>query len=767
MLGWLGGSGRGQYTGFGDESKLAEAPETPGPVFAFRAFKSALLGTPGPVEDEEDLTVPIKPLTSAHNRAASELNLKRCAKPSTIETRATFPKPAEAPQPMASPTKSILLTPGTVATRRKTVSFGDGVVDNERKKSLLDINSDKDPLSGPITRQWGAEHAGGTRKNRSKLTQSLLDAREKKKIVDDDEFCNIIDWKENVSAQETSQPTKQEPTEIIEENDDDVTTNLEHPRSQSGNYWKSEYESYRAKTNREIKKLIQYRSVAKSYARKKEEEALRLAEKLKEEEAKVTEMERRVSELAAGVVGGTTGDEKEDMVKELSKQTALALQYKHKVDSLRKALERHGVVDAGGELYENKSPPDTITQRLYETKEALKQARTQQDRMKNQKSEMKELQNLAQSGELRASELRKENLTLKQTLNKVKEDIAKHEDRRKAKEARLKQRERKLETRIQDYRTRLNDLRQESQDAEKRLKASFEDEKKHMQETIDSLKLKISTMERTPYFRDDDTEYSPAKQYVAQNRDRVQNSTQGSRETSGGDGYRESKEGKRSPKKISPSDFTSPNKFDKSESRARVEKILHEKVRDHFEDEFTTDAFNPTLTEFTEGDLISFEDTPQKPNVRRDAALQNSTWASIPPSSPPFLPSEEPSLLDFPEKPTLKQNLAFRENPSPRPSMVYMASSPPKLADNARHHTHKSRSSLNPASVGVSLKNRQLQLIAEESEAATPSSPASVKLGALSEDRIAAAKARLKLKQQREAAKRERADGKENIWTLS
>jgi hypothetical protein len=37
-----------------DTSKVLEPPETPAPVFAMRAFKSALFGTPGIEEEDKE-----------------------------------------------------------------------------------------------------------------------------------------------------------------------------------------------------------------------------------------------------------------------------------------------------------------------------------------------------------------------------------------------------------------------------------------------------------------------------------------------------------------------------------------------------------------------------------------------------------------------------------------------------------------------------------------------------------------------------------------
>ncbi|OAX80921.1 hypothetical protein ACJ72_04743, partial [Emergomyces africanus] len=198
MLGWLAGSGRGEYTGFADDSNVQEPPETPAPVFAFRAFKSAFVGTPGPEATDDELTVPIKSLKPAINRKSSDLPIApKQTNLAPLELQPTLPESDESAQPMASPTKSILLTPGTAATRRKTVSFGEGVVDNERKKSPFESTS----YNGTISRQWAGNFEGGTGKPRSKLTQAFIEARnqkpdEAKKPNENDELFDIADRKD-------------------------------------------------------------------------------------------------------------------------------------------------------------------------------------------------------------------------------------------------------------------------------------------------------------------------------------------------------------------------------------------------------------------------------------------------------------------------------------------------------------------------------------------------------------------------------------------
>ncbi|KAJ5381259.1 uncharacterized protein N7496_003687 [Penicillium cataractarum] len=490
MLDWM----KGNEAGAADTSKVLEPPETPAPVFAMRAFKSALFGTPGAEEEEkenvEEKERASQPKPSVHQRSKSDTT-----KPITIEKEPPKTDINSTFNPAGSPTKSILVTPGTIANRRKTVSFGKGVVDNEGKRDSQSSRAPKTPPNpNGITAQWMSGSANG--KPPSKLTQTLLDARE-----------NASKNAESAkSTQDNSSESKPAvlPASKDEPGVEDVTINLDEPRSESGKYWKTEFDNYRVRTNREIKKLIHYRSIAKSYARKKDSEALRLADKLREEEEKVADMERQVSRLAATIVGEGSKADKEQLIQDLTKQTTLALQYKQQVTSLRNTLEQQGVIKDGvvKTTDSTKEEPSeqgssNSSEELRKAQEELKQANAKIEELKRQNPDLSKLQSLAQSSEKKAQELEKENNTLKQTLARVKQEMSRYEGRRKEKETRLKQRETKLEARIQEYRDQLKTTTQEHRDSEEKLRASFDEERRRMQTQIDLLKIRASASDRS------------------------------------------------------------------------------------------------------------------------------------------------------------------------------------------------------------------------------------------------------------------------------
>lgn len=456
-----------------DEAK-AEPPETPAPVFAIRAFKSALFGTPGGEEDDGDQSV----VAASQESPTRRTMVRQAEQPADQGKDQRKEDRMPTTQPAQSPTKSILVTPGTTSNRRKTVSFGE---------TILHSDSDRERREAPRpasmvlpSSQWMASGLEAKPRPKSRLTQSFLEVREQ---------STKGTKKSESTAKDENKIVKKEPGDDVfmaTDESQDETVNLEEPQSRSGKYWKAEYESYRERTSQEMRKLIQYRSAAKSYARKKDAEALRLTEKLRQEEAKVADMERQVAGLASDMVGVTDSD-KEQLIQELAKQTALAVQYKHKVDNLRKALERHGVVGPEDQT-ETEQPEDE----LERVQRELAQAREKIAELEKENRELAELRELAQSSERKAQELEKENAQLKQSLARVKQEMVKYEGRRKERESKLKQREAKLEARNQEFRQRIKEYR----DMQDTLKRTIHEERKIHMEKIAALQNHIRALQQ-------------------------------------------------------------------------------------------------------------------------------------------------------------------------------------------------------------------------------------------------------------------------------
>ncbi|EFR00731.1 hypothetical protein MGYG_03736 [Nannizzia gypsea CBS 118893] len=801
MLSWLAGSNQGVA---GDESMILDAPETPAPVFAYRAFKNAMLGTPAPeVDEDKDLTIPIRPLNPSSHKKNDDLK-KAVQKFSLGEDRKMEipklePKVQEPAHAIASPSKSILLTPGTATTRRKTVSFGAGVKDNERKPIFLDDERDLELSGGNISSQWSMSVSSGSGR-RSKLTQSLLEAREEKfgQKVDGFDDCTPVKKDERKDTREKAiedDCRESDQSEEDEEDEGDVTVNLEAPHSQSGKYWKSEFENYRTKTEKEIRKLIEYRSVAKSYAKKKETEALRLTEKLKQEELKVAEMEKRVSELAAGMVGGGDGENsnKDQMFRELSRQTAAALQYKQKTATFRKTLEDHGIVDK--EMLARDISADESAAKLREVEEALWEANARL-RESEGNPKLKELQELVRSSERKAAELKRENLLLQRNLDRVKTELLHVGERRKAQEERAKKREERLESRAQDYSKRLTDSLRDHQAAEEALRKSFDAERKQMQETIDLLKGTLAL--RSDNSQPQACSRSTRREEITEDiLERLRKTTRSYHARA--DSY---DSGDDQLEITLPSDRDVLNSPKKSPAKSRED--AQSKAPESPFDEETIGALlktlrgtgSPTKQSIQQGTLEHIredtEATNSAPmaNVRRKLQLKSDTKISgnnSKNSDEPLNLAEElfirlggsarnleslrqkdgdmtnttfgsaPTLTGDVKstplsKPAAKQRTSYRPGHSPRPSLSYLNSGrvdtlPKRPKSRAASQTERQRATNHSSDI-----NRQ--------SITKPDGPAQSKLGSIPSDRLAAAKARLR---QRQLNAKVEAEDKENM----
>lgn len=426
-----------------------EPPETPAPVFAMRAFKSAIFGTPAGEGNDPAVT----------KTRETPLIRKRNTIQPTVETTASEQQSKEnsssdtANQLSASPTKSILVTPGTTSNRRKTVSFGGTAFhdDPERDQALSRSHSAAPSSAGSVTSQWMSSQSDGKPRPRSKLTQSLLDAKEHPT----DELPRLFGSPrsdESSVKNESNATTRAAVTE-----DHDETVDLNDPRSQSGQYWKTQFENYRKRTNLEMARLVYYQAGVKSYARKKDIEAMRLKRELHKEEEKVAEMERRVTGLASDMMSKDADADRESLVQDLTKQTALALSYKHKVDTLRKALERHGVIGNEDEQADSEDTSNDDKAEILRLQQALAEAQKKLEE-RSQDDELAKLRKLAKSSEDRVSELERENAILKNSIIRVKGEMAKseeREERRSDNEAKLKQRANKYEARYEKLKEKM------------------------------------------------------------------------------------------------------------------------------------------------------------------------------------------------------------------------------------------------------------------------------------------------------------------------
>lgn len=243
------------------ESTFIDPPETPAHQFAVKAFKHAIFGTPAP----EDL-----------NNAARKFETK--AKITALNAK--FPE-LPAPRnddPLLSPAKrgnGILMTPGTANKGRKTVSFGSQIEDNEGKTSGTLRSGIPNNCPGKFPSPWtpGTElkmDSSSDKRPRTKLTEALLDART------------------------TTQPQAGQKPKARD--DSNITMDLGAPRSDSGKYWKEQYENYAERSEKEMKKVVAKQQLAKKFAMKKDSEVTELATKLEQERKRFRSRERELEQ---------------------------------------------------------------------------------------------------------------------------------------------------------------------------------------------------------------------------------------------------------------------------------------------------------------------------------------------------------------------------------------------------------------------------------------------------------------------------------------
>ncbi|KAK3074423.1 hypothetical protein LTR53_003154 [Teratosphaeriaceae sp. CCFEE 6253] len=282
MLHWLAGQKQSEGPSDPDATGYIEAPETPAPVFAVRAFKHAIFGTPQTAQPKvrrHSTTENARPRPQG-----SRPDRPNLSRPKSAENARGLARDDDAavPSPMASPTKGILMTPGAAGTKRKTVTFGEHVTNNGDKRPTKSGLPDDCP--GKFPSPWAKPGADVVEtetpldksRGRSKLTEALEQVR------DESAKRNSKSHKRNKSRDEGA---------IAEE--------MEEAVPESALYWKTQYDVYRDNSQREIKKLITKQKAAKSFAREKDFQCTELADELRLEQKKVEKLEKRRVELEA------------------------------------------------------------------------------------------------------------------------------------------------------------------------------------------------------------------------------------------------------------------------------------------------------------------------------------------------------------------------------------------------------------------------------------------------------------------------------------
>lgn len=324
--------------------------------------------------------------------------------------------------------QGILLTPGTGTTRRKRVSFGQDVKKN--------ANPNKEPESRQRTRLNEAlEKASKSVNQRNEAQQDQDNSSDEWEEADDEDYCTH-----------------------------DITIDLNEPHSQSGRYWKEEFEKYHEDAKAEMEKLLKYKQLAKSYAKQKDAEAIELAVKLKEEQQKVIEMEKQIAEGASKIVskrGDRPDESNSDLLATLTKQTALAVQYRTRVQELEDQLEeflreREDEPDSDGRKRRQATSPRT-QKTLLETQRELRRARMQVKEVGDLREQISSLKSQLKAAEKRAAKAEANNETKNSTNEKTNNEPLREGPR--AQELRAQLREAREENKKKDE--ELRKLRQE------------------------------------------------------------------------------------------------------------------------------------------------------------------------------------------------------------------------------------------------------------------------------------------------------------------
>lgn len=386
------------------------------------------------------------------------------------------------------------MTPGT-ARSRKSVSFGATVKDKEAKPNSTSGIPDECPgkFPSPFVNGAAAKQDGRSLR-RTALTKTLENVRDTKRrrtegskthnsVLDTPQSLVELDIKTGLTAPqilESSQRDEDQPRPYSRDMDDfdgDVTIDLNEPHSQSGRYWKSEYEKYNEDARAQMTKLVKYKQMAKSYAKKKDEEAIYLGSKLKEAQKRALQMEDRIAELVAQIADGCLNgieDDSPTMMKNLARQTALAVQYRSQVDEFRDVL-RDRDQQQEGENGEIKKPPGDL------------------------KREVQRLRLDLSTSQREASKLRDENTKLSRDLEKANEKLNQSEKRRQASESMSHDRAQLL----QGLQTKYDNLKESAKaqrgDAEHLLKKRH-DQVSELKKEMAALKEKLAALrvERSP-----------------------------------------------------------------------------------------------------------------------------------------------------------------------------------------------------------------------------------------------------------------------------
>ncbi|RDL35355.1 uncharacterized protein BP5553_07286 [Venustampulla echinocandica] len=474
---WLGKGAEGSHGQDGNPE--LEPPETPAPVFAARALKSAIFGTPAPPADDTLYEIDQPSDTMAEAAAKNRLSMN------------------------LSPTKpqGILLTPGTATTRRKTVSFGSEVVDTTglpagrlRRSGRLEEPTDTSGNERQSNRKASSrasrkpsftarlENAREGALAKTEPTISLFDAEPQESLSSN---IDGLELHGSRSKPGTANQVHKSNSDLLQQVlipndklDGDVTMDLNEPHSQSGKYWKSQYQSYHDEAKVEMQNLLKSKHLIRSYAKTKDGQAVDLAEKLREEQLKVISMESEISKLSARLArAGLDGaeDEAPELIKELARQTAQALKYKAQVDNLRITLREVRSSKISSNETASQNPLSLRSEQTHlDIHQELKEAKEQLRDMAAIRNEIDKMRQTLSTAEANNRNLQEENTRLTADLRhanmRLDKQSEKSEKRRQSFEEQFHDNEEALKTLQKSYDELKEQAKSQRRDAGKLLK---------------------------------------------------------------------------------------------------------------------------------------------------------------------------------------------------------------------------------------------------------------------------------------------------------
>lgn len=287
MLDWLNNDGQPSAT---EQSQIPDAPETPAPLFAYRALKGIIFGSPD-YDDEHENKENIAPAQQPNEKARSVVGPKlrktlpgdssplqsKSSRPLNHRVRDAAPtSPSPRKRPPVSPTKSILRTPGIPTPRRQKVN----VTFKDVRASL-----------SPVALAMKPPAALAARLEIPTLTTTTTAAA----AVAKPSLTWTSATSETVELQALAAPV----------------------------YDMSSVDAYLKSTEREMKKLVRYSQKMRDYARKSDQENVRLR---REQEGLRREVEKLKRAKEARVVKGDAGLAKDTDCRRLSKTEVLAVE---------------------------------------------------------------------------------------------------------------------------------------------------------------------------------------------------------------------------------------------------------------------------------------------------------------------------------------------------------------------------------------------------------------------------------------------------------